>query len=79
MSRATPLRLLHVFTARTGVVLPLPLPFICIDVQIYYRYYIYIYIYIYICIDILPFICIYDISSLNVNDLTLILLTWRKW
>ena len=31
--------------------------------------YIYIYIYIYI----------YDISSLRVNDLTLILLTWRKW
>jgi len=31
--------------------------------------YIYIYIYIYI----------YDISSLMVNDLTLILLTWRKW
>jgi hypothetical protein len=30
---------------------------------------IYIYIYIYI----------YDISSLRVNDLTLILLTWRKW
>ena len=30
--------------------------------------YIYIYIYIYIC----------DISSLRVNDLTLILLTWRK-
>ena len=29
----------------------------------------YIYIYIYI----------YDISSLRVNDLTLILLTWRKW
>jgi len=29
------------------------------------------YIYIYICI--------YDISSLRVNDLTLILLTWRKW
>ena len=28
-----------------------------------------IYIYIYI----------YDISSLRVNDLTLILLTWRKW
>jgi len=24
-----------------------------------------------------PFI--YDISSLKVNDLTLILLTWRKW
>jgi len=23
--------------------------------------------------------CIYDISSLSVNDLTLILLTWRKW
>jgi len=22
---------------------------------------------------------IYDISSLKVNDLTLILLTWRKW
>jgi hypothetical protein len=31
--------------------------------------YIYIYIYIYI----------YDISSLNVNDLTLIVLKWRKW
>ena len=30
---------------------------------------IYIYIYIYI----------YDISSIRVNDLTLILLTWRKW
>jgi len=30
---------------------------------------IYIYIYIYI----------YDISSLGVNDLTLILRTWRKW
>ena len=29
----------------------------------------YIYIYIYI----------YDISSLRVNDLALILLTWRKW
>jgi len=29
----------------------------------------YIYIYIYI----------YDISSLKVNDLTLILLAWRKW
>jgi len=24
-------------------------------------------------------IYIYDISSLMVNDLTLILLTWRKW
>jgi len=23
--------------------------------------------------------CIYDISSLKVNNLTLILLTWRKW
>jgi hypothetical protein len=23
--------------------------------------------------------CIYDISSIRVNDLTLILLTWRKW
>src|SRR5215475_7658370 len=33
--------------------------------------YVYIYIYIYIYI--------YDISSLRVNDLTLILLTWRKW
>ena len=31
--------------------------------------YIYIYIYIYM----------YDISSLRVNDLTLILLAWRKW
>jgi len=31
--------------------------------------YIYIYIHIYI----------YNISSLRVNDLTLILLTWRKW
>jgi len=31
--------------------------------------YIYIYIYIYV----------YDISSLRVSDLTLILLTWRKW
>ena len=31
--------------------------------------YIYIYIYIYI----------YDVSSLRVNDLSLILLTWRKW
>jgi len=30
---------------------------------------IYIYIYIYI----------YDIRSLRVNDLTLFLLTWRKW
>jgi len=28
-----------------------------------------------------PYVCIYiyDISSLSVNDLTLILLTWRKW
>ena len=31
--------------------------------------YIYIYIYIYV----------YDISSLRVNDLTLVLLMWRKW
>jgi len=31
--------------------------------------YVYIYIYIYM----------YDISSLRVNDLTLILLAWRKW
>jgi len=30
---------------------------------------LHIYIYIYI----------YDISSLRVNDVTLILLTWRKW
>jgi len=36
---------------------------------------LYIYIYIYIHI----YIYIYDISSLRVNDLTLILLTWRKW
>ena len=33
--------------------------------------FIYIYIYIYTHI--------YDFSSLRVNDLTLILLTWRKW
>jgi len=26
-----------------------------------------------------PYIYIYDISSLRVSDLTLILLTWRKW
>jgi len=26
-----------------------------------------------------PYIYIYDINSLKVNDLTLILLTWRKW
>ena len=25
------------------------------------------------------YIYIYDISSLRVNDLTLVLLTWRKW
>jgi len=25
------------------------------------------------------YIYIYDISSLRINDLTLILLTWRKW
>ena len=25
------------------------------------------------------YICIYDISSLRINDLTIILLTWRKW
>ena len=31
------------------------------------------YIYIYVCIYI------YDISSLKVNNLTLTLLTWRKW
>ena len=30
---------------------------------------------------LMSYICIYiyDISSLMVNDLTLILLTWRKW
>ena len=33
----------------------------------------YTYIYIFIYINI------YDISSLRVNDLTFILLTWRKW
>jgi len=26
-----------------------------------------------------PYIYIYDISSLKVNNLTLLLLTWRKW
>jgi len=26
-----------------------------------------------------PYIYIYDISSLKFNNLTLILLTWRKW
>jgi len=26
-----------------------------------------------------PYIYIYDISRLRVNNLTLILLTWRKW
>jgi hypothetical protein len=26
-----------------------------------------------------PYVHIYDIRSLRVNDLTLILLTWRKW
>ena len=26
-----------------------------------------------------PYIYIYDIRRLKVNDLTLILLTWRKW
>ena len=38
---------------------------------IYIHTHIYIYTYIYIYI--------YGISSLRVNDLTLILLTWRKW
>jgi len=28
---------------------------------------------------LMSYIYIYDISSLMVNDLTLILLTWRKW
>ena len=32
-----------------------------------------------VCIYIYIYIYIYDISSLRVNDLTLILLTWRKW
>jgi hypothetical protein len=36
---------------------------------IYIYIHIYIYIYIYMC----------DIRKLRVNDLTLILLTWRKW
>ena len=40
---------------------------------------IYIYMYIYMCIYICMYIYIYDIRSLRVNDLTLILLTWRKW
>ena len=35
--------------------------------------YIYMYIYIYI------HTYIYDIRSLRVNDLTVILLTWREW
>jgi len=34
--------------------------------------------YVYVCIYIYTYIYIYDISSLRVNDLTLILLTWRK-
>ena len=28
---------------------------------------------------LMSYIYIYDISSLKVNNLTLILLTWRKW
>ena len=44
---------------------------------------IYIYIYIYIHTHTHTYtyiyIYIYDISSLRVNDLTLILRTWRKW
>jgi hypothetical protein len=40
-------------------------PYVCVCVCVC----VYIYIYIYI----------YDISSLRVNDLTLILLAWRKW
>jgi len=36
-----------------------------------YRWNVVVAVYIYIYI--------YDISSLMVNDLTLILLTWRKW
>ena len=34
---------------------------------------------LYICHIYMYVIYIYDISSLRVNDLTLILLTWRKW
>jgi hypothetical protein len=37
------------------------------------------YIYIYIHTHTHTHIYIYDIRSLRVNDLTLILLTWRKW
>ena len=32
-----------------------------------------------VCIYIYIYIYIYGISSLRVNDLTLILITWRKW
>jgi hypothetical protein len=39
---------------------------------------LYIYIYIYMIL-VACSIYIYDISSLRVNDLTLIFLTWRKW
>jgi len=32
-----------------------------------------------VLINIIILLLLYDISSLRVNDLTLILLTWRKW
>ena len=38
-----------------------------------------VYICIYVCVCVCVCVYIYDISSLRVNDLTLILLTWRKW
>ena len=43
------------------------------QLMLYICMYVCVYIYIYI------YIYIYDISDLMVNDLTLILLTWRKW
>jgi len=49
-------------------------------IYIYIFYYIIYYIYIlYIYIFYYSYIYIYDIRSLRVNNLTLILLTWRKW
>jgi len=32
-----------------------------------------------VCVCVRVCVCVCDISSLRVNDLTLILLTWRKW
>jgi len=40
---------------------------------------VFIYIYILALRLLMSYIYIYDISSLGDNDLTLILLTWRKW